>query len=235
MDIRITKAKVKNHWHYSRWKYLLLVVVSIMGVDMLFASTRYVPPANKKIDMYLCNGYADAAAVEETLLPAFLEAAPDQEALSVLNIDLLDGDAYTSMQFNTYIGAQEGDVLLLPKSVVETMVDEEGADYTFVCLDAYLESGELDAHGVDLSAGMMRGVDGSMGVYAIPADTLYGLTQFSCDPAQSMLCLTSFTQNPENGVKIINLLFELYQTEKPDWYGAAQEETSTQSGTQLFH
>lgn len=234
MDIRITKAKVKNHWHYSRWKYLLLVVVSIMGVDMLFASTRYVPPANKKIDMYLCNGYADAAAVEEALLPAFLEAAPDQEALSVLNIDLLDGDAYTSMQFNTYIGAQEGDVLLLPKSVVETMVDEEGADYTFVCLDTYLESGELDAHGVDLSAGMMRGMDGNMGVYAIPADTLYGLTQFSCDPAQSVLCLTSFTQNPENGVKIINLLFDLYQTEKPDWYGAAQEETSTQSGTQLF-
>lgn len=235
MDIRITKAKVKNHWHYSRWKYLLLVMISIMGVDMLFASTRYVSPANKTIIMYLCNGYADAATMEETLLPAFLEAAPDQETLSVVNIDLLEGDTYANMQFNTYIGAQEGDVLLLPKSVAESMLDEDGAEYTFVCLDAYLESGALDVPGVDVSEGMMRGSDGSMGVYAIPADTLYGLTEFLCDPAQSVLCLTSFTQNPENGVKMINLLFDLYQTEKPDWYGAAQEEQNTQSGTQLFH
>jgi len=233
MDIRITKAKVRNHWHYSWWKYLAIIVVCALGVDMLFATTRYRPPANKKIELYLCSGYADAALLQEELWPVFKAAAPDQEELTVANIDLTGNDAYANMQFTTYIGAQQGDVLLLPVSYLKSLV-REGADEALLCLDEYQESGLLDVPGVDLSKGMMLNTDGTKGLYAIPADSLYGLTAFNCDPADSMLCVMGFTMNPENAVGIINLMFDLYQTEKPDWYDQMREEREKQQSTQLF-
>ncbi|MBR5288209.1 MAG: hypothetical protein IKU34_06420 [Clostridia bacterium] len=233
MDIRITKAKVKNHWHYSWWKYLVIAVVCVLGVDMLFATTRYRPPADKKIELYLCSGYADASQLYEELWPVFKAASPEQEELTIVNIDLTGNDSYANMQFTTYIGAQQGDVLLLPTSYLKALV-REGADEALYCLDEYQQSGLLDVPGVDLNVGMLSNVDGTKGLYAIPADSLYGLTKFNCDPADSMLCVMGFTMNPENAVEIINLMFDLYQTEKPDWYDGMRKEKETQQSTQLF-
>ncbi len=235
MDIRITKAKVKNHWHYSWWKYAAIAVVCTLVVNLIFTMTAYRPPANRKIEMYLCNGYADATKLHADLWPAFQEAAPDQELLTLVNIDMTGDDVYSNMQFTTYIGAQQGDLLLLPVSSVKKLV-LDGADNTFLDLSEYLESGELDVPGVDLSAGMLPTSDGGTSLFAIPADSLYGLTDFTCNPAGSMLCVMGYTMNPENAVGMINLLFDRYQTEKPDWYDQAQEAQAQEAAqeTQLF-
>ena len=233
MDTRITKSKLKNHWHYSWWKYLASTVICVLLVDMVFAMTQYRPPANKKIDLYLCSSYADAAQIQEEMWPAFKALAPDQEELSVVNINLSGNDTYANMQFSTYIGAQQGDVLMLPVSYVKAMVSE-GADEALMCFDEYLENGLLDVPGVDLGKGMLKNADGTTGLYVIPADSLYGLTKFNCDPADSVLCVMGFTMNPDNAVGIINLLFDLYQTEKPDWYDQMRAEKNQTQETQLF-
>lgn len=235
MDTRITKAKLKNHWHYSRWKYLVAAIVCALAVDMIFAMTRYRPPANKKIELYLCNGYADAIVVQEELWPELLEVSPDQEELTVLNIDMTADDAYTNMQFTTYMGAQQGDVLMIPVATFMNLT-QEGADSVFIDLTEYVESGALDLGDLDLSAGMALSESGEMGLYAIPADTLYGLTDASCDPAGGLLVITGYSMNTDNAVKTIQLLFDLYQTEKPDWYDAMREEKEAQAAqsTQLF-
>ena len=235
MDTGITKAKLKNHWHYSWWKYAVIATVCALGVDMLFAMTQYRPPANKKIELYLCNGYADATLVYETLWPKLLEAAPDQEELSVLNINLSGDDMYSNMQFTTYVGAQQGDVLMLPAASVKNLA-AEGGETAYMELTPFIESGMLDLGDLDLSAGMMPSEDGEMGLYAIPADTLYGLTEANCDPAGGMLVVMAYSLNPENAVKTIQLMFDTYQTEKPDWYDDMRQEKEGQAAqqTQLF-
>jgi len=235
MDTRITKRRLRTHWHYSWWKYLAAFVICGLLTDMVFAMTRYQPPANKKIELYLCNGYADAIAVEERLWPELLTAAPDQELLSVININLTAEDAYSNMQFTTYIGAQQGDVLLLPAATVKSFA-VDGADTAYMELTEFIDAGYLTLENVDLSAGMMTAEDGSVGLYAIPADTLYGLTEVNCDLAGGMLVIMGYSMNPENAVKTIQLMFDTYQTEKPDWYDDMQKEKAEQAAgqTQLF-
>lgn len=235
MDTRITKYKLKNHWHYSWWKYLVAVVVCGLLTDMVFAMTQYRPPANKKIELYLCNGYADSIAVHDKLWPALLEASPDQEQLSVVNINLTGDDVYSNMQFTTYVGAQQGDVILMPAASVKSFAPE-GGDTAYMELTEFIQSGLIDIGDLDLSAGMMPSEDGTMGLYAIPADTLYGLTEANCDPAGGMLVIMGYSLNPENAAKTIDLMFDLYQTEKPDWYDDMRKEKEQQAvgQTQLF-
>ena len=212
---RLTKKWLQNHLHYSWWKYVLVVAISIMGIDMLFTSTAYRPPEEKKLELYICSGYIDSSALQDALWPQIQARYPDQEEFTVMNIDLSSGDMYANMQFTTYAAAQQGDVLLLPQAEVYKLASES-ADDAFLELTPFIESGVIDPQDIDLSAGMLERAEGGMGLYAIPADSLYGLSEFYGLAEGGMLCATSYGGNDENAAGLINMLIELYKTEKPE-------------------
>ena len=116
-DNRITKKRLKNHFAYSWWKYALAAVLSAMGVSLIFASTAYRPPADKQLTVYVLNDYVNADALQADLWARIKESCPEQEELTVLNIDLTDDtNIYAPMQFSTYVAAQQGDLFLMPRS-----------------------------------------------------------------------------------------------------------------------
>lgn len=115
VDNKITKARVKHHFTYSAWKYVLLVALSIIAWDLIYNMTAYRPPADKKIDMYVVRAGADLDAFEAAEMPALQEAFPDMEALNFMLIAMGTQDDYNvTMQFTTYVAAQQGDLFLLP-------------------------------------------------------------------------------------------------------------------------
>ena len=214
---RITKSWLKNHWAYSWWKYLVLTAICIMGVNILFTSTAYRAPEEKKIELYVACGYVDQQALQDQLSGVFFERYPEQEELVVMNINLASGDVYTQMQFTTYLAAQQGDVLLLPKQQMYQLADS-GADNAFLELTPYIESGVIDLEKAGVEGLMLKDEAGVEGIYAIPADSLYGLFDLGCNTAQSYLCLTSFGGNEDTAAGVLNMLLEMYQAEKPDGY-----------------
>lgn len=231
----MTKAWLKNHFQYSWWKYLLALVLSTFGINLIFSMTAYRPPEEKKIEVYLCNGYAETEEMHAALWPEILEICPDQEELSLLNIDISSDDMYAQMQFTTYAGAQEGDILLLPKDSLISL-SQGGADGMFLELTPYIESGALNVEGLDLSGMVFKSEMGEDGVYAIPADHLYGLLDYSVIPYDSVLCVTGYSGNEENAVRVLNMMLEKYATDKPDWYHPENfEKQNTESGTQIFN
>ena len=48
----ITGRKIRNHFHYSFWKYLLLIVIAMFGWNLLYTTTRYRSPENLKVEFY---------------------------------------------------------------------------------------------------------------------------------------------------------------------------------------
>ncbi len=217
---RITKKWLKNHWAYSWWKYLLLACLCIMGVNLVFTMTAYRPPEEKKIELYVCNGYVDSQALEEQVGAQFFARFPEQEELTVMNVNLVSEDMYVQMQFTTYMAAQQGDVLLLPKSEVYKL-SGEGAESVFMDLTPYIESGVIDPEKLGVQPLALQDSAGVEGFYAIPADTLYGLFDLGNLPRDSYLCVTSFSGNEDMAAEMVSLLFELYQTEKPEGYDAS--------------
>lgn len=209
---KIDKRWLKNHLTYSWWKYALLAAACVFGIDLLFTTTAYRPPEDKKIEFYACAGYFDAETAQEQLWPQFQARCPDQEELIVVNIDLTSEDVYTQMQFTTYLAAQQGDVLLLPVDKIADLITE-GADYAFLDLQPYIDSGALNLRGIDPTPGIMTAENGESSVYAIPADSLTGLSRYYCNPTGSMLAVTVFSGNDENAVRFLDMLIELCAVE----------------------
>ena len=214
---RVSVRWIRHHMTYSWWKYLLAVVVCVFGVNLLFTMTAYRPPEEKKIELYVLNDLADAAAMQAQLWPLFQAACPDQEELSVVNINLSSSDPYVYMQFSTYVAARQGDVCLMPESEVVKLA-ADGAEGAFADLGPYVESGVIDAMDIDLSAGMFADSAGVKRLYAIPADSLYGLLEHGCDPKDSYLVLLSYNGNDENAAKMLDLMLGTYHCEKPAGY-----------------
>ena len=230
-DNRITKKRLKNHFAYSWWKYALAAVLSVMGVSLVFAATRYEPPADRRLTVYVLNDYTDAETMQADLWARIKEARPEQEALFVQNIDLTDSsNIYAPMQFSTYVAAQQGDVFLIPYDEMLKIV-ADGPEDALVDLTAYIESGVIDVSGLDLSACMMEKPDGTTGVYAVPADQLYGLrTAYYNDTKGSVLCIPIYSQNQDTAAEAIRILMELGKGEKP----AEQTEKAEAAQPQVF-
>lgn len=214
---RITRQLLKHHFSYSWWKYLIVIVVSILGVNVLFTTTAYRSPENKKIEVYVLNDFVTAHTMQEELWPLFHEQYPEQEELTVTNINLNGSDAYAYMQFSTYVAAQQGDVCIMPASEVHKLA-ASGADAAFLELSAYVESGAIDVKDIDLTRGRFRAENGKEGLYAIPADTLYGMLDHGNDPADSFLVIFGYGGNDEHAAAVANLMIDLYHREKPDGY-----------------
>ena len=230
-DNRITKKRLKNHFAYSWWKYALAAVLSVMGVSLVFTATRYEPPADRQLTVYVLNDYTDAETMQADLWARIKEAHPEQEALFVQNIDLTDSsNIYAPMQFSTYVAAQQGDVFLIPYDEMLKIVADSPED-ALVDLTAYIESGVIDVSGLDLSACTMKKLDGTTGIYAVPADQLYGLrTAYYNDAKGSVLCIPIYSQNQDTAAEAIRILMELGKGEKP----AEQTEKAEAAQPQVF-
>lgn len=222
---RITKKSIKHHWTYSWWKYLLLVFLCCVSVNLVFTVTAYRAPEDKKIEIYMLNGYCDTSMMQAELEPLFFAAHPEQEELTILNINLANGDMYAPMQFSTYVASQQGDVCLMPRSEVQKLT-ADGAEYAFANLSPYIESGAIDVQDIDLTAGWMSSSTGELGVYAIPADSLYGLLAYGNDPADSMLCIMDYSGNEETAASVLSMLIEHYRTEMPEGYQSKTKQTT---------
>lgn len=216
-DNRITKERVATHWHYGWWKYAIWAALTVFGVSMLFTVTAYHPPEEHVIEAYLCNGFADATKFQEDFWPSLLAACPEQEEMLALNINLSEEDYYANMQISAYMAAHQGDVCLLPLEKAQQYA-MDGADGIYLDLQPYVDSGALDVDGLDLSRGMLAREDGSVSLYGIPTDTLYGLLDYNCTPVGGLICVMNFSGNDDTAVELVNQMIARLSTDKPEGY-----------------
>ena len=210
-DKRLTKKRLKNHFAYNWWKYALSAAISAMLVSVVFAVTEYRPPAEKKVELYVLNSYIETETFQQDFWPELQAMKPEQEALTVLNINLTDSsNIYAPMQFSTYVAAQQGDLFLISRDEM-LKITYDGAQEALVELTDYLDSGVIDAAGLDLAQGTLDRGDGTTAVYAIPAETLTGLSQYGNNPENSFLCIPLYTRNADTAAALIGLMVERLQ------------------------
>ena len=53
MRLPITRERIRNHFHYAWWQYVLLVCLAVFGWNLLYTTTRYRSPESLKVEWYL--------------------------------------------------------------------------------------------------------------------------------------------------------------------------------------
>lgn len=221
---KITKERIQNHFAYSWWKYALLAIVAIFGWNLIYTTSAYKAPKDKRLDMTFVT-YAISDEITSMFQAEILARYPEEQVEDSLVSSIVyttEDNYYGSMQLMAYMGAAEGDIYV----VTRERFDVFAQDGAFMPLDEMIADGRLDLHGLDVSRGIASYEEGGKAVYGIPMTELYGFMEYGIDNRDLMLCLMAYSQNEDVAADWMGHLIEEMHQEKPQWL-VDQEMTST--------
>lgn len=201
LNMPITRRKIRNHFHYNFWKYLLLIALAMFGWNLVYTTSRYRSPENLKVEFYAEGPLASSDTAQALADRIHAQAMPEMEEVTatVVRFD----DAYGDMQLVVWISSGQGDVYLLSKARFESMAQNG----TMLDLAPYVESGVLHPDGIDLSGGSVRASDtGRTELYGIPADSLTGLAEYGLSGEGQVLCVLLNNGNDPYALKFLDYL-----------------------------
>ena len=219
----INKETLKNHMTYSTWKYALMAACVIFGWSLIYTTTAYRSPQNKRIDVYIQSNTASSELIEAFLEPIWKETVPEMETVNGVSMSTID-DYTTSMQLMTYMAAGEGDIYFLTEQYFKSFAPNG----SFLELDDLVASGVIQANDVELSKGYVayveeyddndRPVKTSRHLYGIPLDSFYGfMSGMQLDNRGLYAVISVNNQNDENVIPFFNALLQAGRGEKEDW------------------
>ena len=200
----ITKRRISHHFQYAAWMYLLLIVLALFGWNLIYTTTRYRPPEDKRVEFYAQATADSDAPLNELSAKIHEEIMPEMELVDTTIISISD-DYYGDMQITVWISAAQGDIYLLSKDYFKNYA----ASGAFMDLAPLVEAGDLQADGLDLSDGYVKMTDtDSVGLYGIPAEELTGFADYMVNTKDKLLCILYNNGNDAYSVKFLNYLLE---------------------------
>ena len=132
----VTKERIRNHFAYAWWQYVLLICLAIFGWNLLYTTTRYRSPNDQRLEWfysgYQMDGEKDIDALMDELHQSLF---PNVEEVTFRTL-MLD-DTYGSMQLTVWVSAGEGDLFMLNSEYFNSIAQSEA----FVELTPYIEDG----------------------------------------------------------------------------------------------
>ncbi len=216
LKMPITKRIIRNHFHYGFWKYLLLAVIALFGWNLLYTTTRYRPPEDKKVEFIAEAASMNGLDVQTLADTIHAQVMPEMEEVTASSITY--DDTYGDMQLIVWVSAGQGDVYLLSKDRFTSLTQEEA----LLDLSPYLADGTLQTDGIDLSRGYAKNADtGARELLGIPADSLTGLAAYGLRTSDGVLCVLARNGNDEYSIKFVNYLLTHMRTDGTDTAEAA--------------
>ena len=216
----LDRERIKTHLTYHFWIYILVIVASIFGWNLLYTMTAYKSPEDKRIDLYIQSSTASQQSVEEFIKPIWEKCVPDMEVVDAVMLMSNSQDYYSNMQLTVYIMAQEGDIYILNSYDYKTFASQG----VFADLSPYVEGGQLNLDGIDLSSGYIALTDenglpvGERKLLGIPLQSLYGyIDGMGMDNRDLMLGVTVFNGNESNVISFLNGFIEAGRGDAPEW------------------
>ena len=200
---------LRDHLRYHGWIYLVVAVVSIFGWDLVYTTTAYRPPQDKRIDLYVQGAMLQPEAAEGYFGRIAASAVENNELVSVAHLTgTTETNPYAAQQIVVYIGAREGDIYILTSGDFKRYA----AQGAFLPLEEYVSAGNLNLNGLDASTGFLSVADEQGGVeshlYGLPLRNMPRLMQQTglTEHESLFLCVTVYSGNEENVLRFINAL-----------------------------
>ena len=244
-NTKLTRQRWKDHMYYGKWIYIVLAIVAVFVTDLLYSTTEYRPPDERKVTVQFVSSSASMAeTVEQTTEQILSAVLPMDETLErveffALNFSGDDSDYYGAQKFFVELAAGENDVYVGSRAVLNSIIDQGAA----IPLDEYIDSGLItvpegaqlyerrepifDEQGNELGTGETR-------IYGFSTDPLVQM------PAQTYMSnegnyfiITSMSPNPETSALAMQELYALWSQPLPqpspsaDASAAAEEAAST--------
>ena len=228
----VNRDTVRHHITYSSWKYIVMAVMVLMGWSLIYTTTAYRSPQNKRIDVYIQSNIGSQEMIDAFLEPIWKKTVPEMETVSSVILSTVD-DYTTTMQLMTYMAAGEADIYFLNEQYFKSYASQGG----FLPLEDLIADGRLNIGDIDLTKGYITYVEEyddndlpvktSQHLFGIPLESFYGfMNGMQIDNRDMYAVITVNNQNDENVIPFFNALLEAGQGEQEDWMTEQTEQSN---------
>lgn len=203
MKTPINRETLKLHWMYSWWKYVLAVVLCVFGINLIYTVTEPRIPDSEKLDV-LIYGNADTEAMDAWLEEVRAAQFPEQKKFTATA--LMPDETYGPMALMARLGANEGDVFVLPREQYQAYAGS-GA---FMALEDQLDVGALgEEMGVLLERAWRRDEDsGERHLYGLPIGAFPQLKAWCQVPENSYVSIRVRLDEDDRALRLLLLMLE---------------------------
>lgn len=200
MKPEVTKESIRTHLIYSSWKYLLVIVGVIVFWNLIYTTTRYQPPDEKKIEWYYQDVLANEEQINQWLEGIRQESFPDMELFEITSVGT--DETYGDMQIMVWMAAAQGDLYQLNTTKFKELAESEA----FINLQPYIDDQTLPVEGFKLYYTKdENGVRYPAGIYT---DPLKGLEKIGLNGEGKVMGILCTGGNTENTLRFMKLLME---------------------------
>lgn len=212
MKTPVTQQRLRDHFTYSWWKYVLLVIISFMLWSIAYAMTTPRAPEEKKIIVGLYGSGTDAN-LDDYMLEVQRIHLPEMEEMSPM--DILPDATYGDMILTTRMIANECDIYILPTTQFQNWAGQGACQPLDEVLPELIS--DLEEAGISLSRGRRLNTDTQeKHIYGIPCRDLPGaMNLLWCDPTDLYICVYHNTGNDENVLKFMDIFIRDLMNEPP--------------------
>lgn len=212
-ETKITKDRIRNHFTYGWWKYVLVIGAAIFGWNMIYTSSAYKPPREKRLDITFVT-YALPDEVTAWIHDETMARYPEIEDSTIISIVYTpDDNYYGNMQLTTYAGAAEGDIYIMPRERFQSFAQSAA----FEPLDDAIADGTIRLGDIDVTRTTVTSEDGVRAIYGIPAESLYGMMEYGIDNRDLVICIMSYSPNIARALDWVDWWIDEMRAPKPDW------------------
>lgn len=214
---RVDGRALRHHFSYHWWVYALIVALSFVVWNLIYAQTAYRAPGDKRIDLYVQTQMMENDQSLARLRALGAQAAPEIEEVNLISLLPPSAqDMYANVQLVTFMSAREGDIFVLAAEDFKRFA----AQGAFLPLEDALLTGKI---GLALDEGLKPGYITVLepqeegGEKPAPRSRLYGLPLRGFPKAMELLGLIQqdmflavpyYTENPESTLAFISLLLK---------------------------
>ena len=228
----INRETIKHHITYSSWKYIVMGVLVVFGWSLIYTTTAYRSPQDKRVDVYIQSSIGSQEVVDAFLEPIWKQTVPEMETVSSVILSPVD-DYTTTMQLMAYMAAGEADIYFLNEQYFKSYASQGG----FLPLEDMVADGTLNVGDVDLTKGYVTFVEEydendlpvktSQHLFGIPLESFYGfMSGMQIDNRDLYAVITVNNQNDENVIPFFNALLEAGRGEQEDWMTNQTDQTN---------
>ncbi|MBR4235130.1 MAG: hypothetical protein IKR85_03600 [Clostridia bacterium] len=234
-NTKITKARLINHWAYSKNLYIFGTIAVIALAALLFTMTRHTPDNAHSVEIALVDNFADVTLLDEykqKLLDSLLKLNPDAEQVSFMNIaynaENPNSDSYYGAQtYTVQLQAGSNDIYMMPVSMAEELIQAgycvplERLDYyetfrarhpeaLFIAYDEPSENAQQDE--TDEEAETAPAVQHYYAVDVSPLSSLIDKNIFNVNGKYAVIVVSS--KNPNDALYTLCDMFDMFTPEK---------------------
>ena len=235
-NTKLTKDRLKNHWHYGKMIYLGIALIAVMIADVFFTATIYRAPAERRIDIHLISHYInfECDTTEETaqMLAAGQAYETERDRAAGIDVDGKDYEAplqevtvtgmmydensedsyYQQQKYSLTLTTQEGDIFFLSREMMNGL-----AEMGYLTdLTPYIESGLLRPG--DMKPAMYYEYtpdpdepSDKKCVYGLATDELTGLYRgLGVDHRERYVVILSYCANPDTAASVLQWIIDEY-------------------------